>query len=203
MTPAVQTVVFDVGGVLLGWDPRALYRKLIPGEIAMEAFLSEVCTPAWNLEQDRGRSWDEGIAELLYLFPEQADLIKAYRDRWSEMLTGPIGGTIRLLARLDEAGVPCYALTNFSGEMFPGVRARHGFFARFKGIVVSGDEGVVKPEPAIYRHLTDRYGLDPRGILLIDDVEANLEGARHQGWQTHLFRSPELLEAELLGRGLL
>lgn len=203
MTASVRAVVFDVGGVLLGWDPRALYRKLIPGEQAMEAFLAEVCTPAWNLEQDRGRSWDEGVAELVYLFPQHADLIRAYRDRWNEMLTGPIGGTIRLLARLDEANVPCYALTNFSRETFPGVRARHAFFARFKGIVVSGDEGVAKPEPAIYRRLTDRYGLDPQDLLFIDDVEGNLEGARAQGWHTHLYQSPELLEAELVRRGLL
>jgi 2-haloacid dehalogenase len=195
--PPIRAVVFDVGGVLLGWDPRRLYRQLLPDEAAVEAFLGGVCPPEFNEELDRGRDWDEAIAARVAAFPHQADLVRAYRDRWGEMLTGPVAGTVRILERLHGAGMPLYALTNFSLRTWTLVRRDYAFFDRFLGIVVSGAEGVVKPDPAIYGILEARYGLEPAAILFIDDVEANVAAARARGWRALRFTSPEALEAEL------
>jgi 2-haloacid dehalogenase len=195
----VDAVVFDVGGVLLEWNPRHLYRELIPDETEIETFLAAVCNGAWNAELDRGRPWSEAIQERIALFPQYADLIRAYRERWEEMIPGQIDGTVRILERLDDAGVPVYALTNFSLETFAMVRDRYSFFQRFRGIVVSGAEGVIKPEPAIYRTLCDRYDLDPARILFIDDAEVNVDGARLCGWKAVRFTSSDALEKDLVG----
>lgn len=200
---SIQALVFDVGRVLVQWDPRHLFRALIPEVEARERFLAEVCPMAWNLELDRGRSWDEAIAERCAAFPEHATLIRAYRDRWEEMVPGAIPGTVRILEELHALGLPCYALTNFSVEMFERTLRRFPFFRCFDGIVVSGEEGLVKPDPCIYRRLTERYALDPARLLFIDDAEANVEAARACGWQAIHFLDAESLRAELLSRGVL
>lgn len=199
----VTNVVFDIGGVLIDWDPRYLYRKLLGDEAAVERLLTEVCTPEWNREQDRGRPWAVAVAELSARFPEQAELIAAYHARWDEMVAGPVAGTADLLADLRDRGVACYALTNFSVEMFDRVRRRFGFLGWFDGAVVSGAEGLVKPDPAIYRVLLDRYRLDPATTLYVDDLVANVTAARDLGMRARHFTSAAGLRADLVAHGLI
>lgn len=196
-------VVFDVGGVLIDWDPRYLYRQLLPDEEAVERFLAEVCTPEWNREQDRGRSWDEAVAQLSGRFPTHAPLIAAYRTRWLEMVSGEVAETVALLAALHEQQVPLYALTNFSTEKFAEIRARFGFFDWFRGIVVSGQEQLIKPDPRLYRVLLERYSLDPVRTVFVDDRGDNIAAARSLGMTGLHFTDPTGLRAGLLGLGLL
>lgn len=201
---AIDAVVFDLGGVLIDWDPRHLYRKLFPGdEAAMEGFLATVCTQEWNSRQDAGRSFTDGVAELTTRFPEHAALIAAYDTRWEEMIAGPIDGTLRLLEGLRRRQTPLFALTNWSADKFPVARRRFGFLAWFGGIVNSGEEGVIKPDPAIFRILIERHGVTPDTTLFIDDTAANVDAARGLGFQVHHFVLPEALGADLGRRGLL
>lgn len=203
-SPPIEAVVFDLGGVLIDWNPRHLYRSLFEDEAEMEAFLRDVCSPAWNLEQDRGRPFAEAIELLSAEFPAYATLIAAYFERWPEMLRGPIDDTVEILRELRDAGrVRLFALTNWSAETFHHALERFSFLEWFDGIVVSGREGLVKPDPAIYRLLTDRYGLDPGRTLFIDDVERNVEGARTAGLQAIHFECPAALRRELQERCLL
>lgn len=199
----VDAVVFDLGGVLIRWDPELLYRQLILDPAERHWFLTEVCSPAWNLDQDRGRPWAEGIALLTARFPDQAARIRAYRERWEEMVPGAIEGTVALLERLHARGLPLYALTNFHAETLALCRARFGFFQHFRGMLVSGEEGLVKPEAAFYRRLLDRHGLLAERCLFIDDVPANIQAARALGFQTHRFTTPEALGSDLESLGLL
>ncbi|MFQ5973200.1 MAG: HAD family hydrolase, partial [Alphaproteobacteria bacterium] len=155
------TVIFDIGGVLIDWDPRHLYRKLFDDEDAMEHFLATVCTPEWNAQQDEGRTVAEGTALLTERFPEHAALILAYYDRFGEMMNGPLEETVSLLGELRGAGTPLYALSNWSRETFPLARERFEFLDWFRGIVISGEEGVKKPDPRIYQLLLHRYRIDP------------------------------------------
>ena len=138
--PRVDTVVFDIGNVLIQWNPRNLYRRLIPDETEMERFLSEVCTDAWNLEQDRGRTWAEAVAERIALFPDHADLIRAYDTGWHEMVPGEVPGSRAVLEELHEAGVPLYAITNFSAEKFAEAVDRFPFLKLFRETIVSAHE---------------------------------------------------------------
>jgi FMN phosphatase YigB (HAD superfamily) len=149
----ISTVVFDVGNVLLDWNPRRLYRKIFGDADAMERFLAEVCTSEWNLELDRGLPFAEAVAERIARFPEHAAEIRAYDERWAEMSDGAIDGSVALLERLAERGAPLYALTNFSAEKFEEAYERFAFFERFEGIVVSGRVKLAKPDPEIYRLL--------------------------------------------------
>lgn len=197
----VRTVVFDLGGVLIDWNPRYLYRKIFDTEAEIDWFLSTVCTPDWNEQQDAGRPFAEGIAELTAAYPNHAAAIEAYFARWTEMLGGPIGGTVDLLKRLDARDVPLYALTNWSAETF-GHTAAYPFMDRFRGIVVSGREGVKKPDPAIFHLLLDRFGLAPAETLFIDDSPRNVVAAREIGLHAVRFESPERLRADLDAHGL-
>jgi 2-haloacid dehalogenase len=201
-TTAPRIAVFDIGGVLIDWNPRHLYRKLFENEAAMEDFLSTVCTPAWNLEQDRGRSWEEAVDLLVRRFPERAELIAAYHLRWEEMVPGPIPGTAGILKRLKARG-PVYAITNFSAEKLRLAQRRFDVLNRFDGMVVSGSVGLLKPDPAIYRCLLDGYGLDPAETLFIDDAEANILGARAVGMHAHHFTGSDSLLRHLRSSGLL
>ncbi|HYN38511.1 MAG TPA: HAD family phosphatase, partial [Rhodospirillales bacterium] len=199
-----SAAIFDVGGVLLEWNPRQLYRKLFNGEeAAMERFLAEVCTPAWNHRQDEGRTWAEATAELIARWPEQAALIEAYDARWAEMVSGPLSDTIALVEALKARGIPLYCLTNFSTEKFPLMRRRYDVFDLFDGIVVSGEIGMAKPDPAIFQHLLQRFGLAATACLFIDDVPANITTAQQLGIDTHLFRGAAALGHDLRQRGLL
>jgi 2-haloacid dehalogenase len=197
MTGRIRAVVFDLGGVLIDWNPRHLYRRLFDDEAAMERFLGEICSPAWNARQDAGRSWHEAVTTLAGEHPEQRDLILAYDERWPEMLGGPIGGTVDIVDDLHAAGIPLAVLSNWSAEKFPVAMERYGFLRRFGTIVISGEVGASKPDPRIYRHLLERTRFDPSSTLFIDDVPANLVVAEAHGMQTHLFRDPPTLRADL------
>jgi 2-haloacid dehalogenase len=202
MTDGAPIPVFDVGNVLIRWDPRRLFRKLIADPAAMEEFLAKVCHHEWNLEQDRGRPFAEGIAERIALFPDRADLIRAYDERWVETLGGPIDGSVAILEELRAKGVPTYAITNFSREKFVEARRLHPFLDNFDGIIVSAHERLIKPDPRIYALLCERYGLAPAACIFIDDSRANVEAARAYGMRAHHFEVPEVLRAELKTAGL-
>ncbi len=195
-------VVWDLGGVLIDWDPNHLYRKLIPDKDARERFLAEVCSPAWNHRQDAGRPFAEGIAELSAAYPGQASMIEAYFDRWDEMLGGPIEGSVAILEELAEAGVRQLALTNWSHETFPRARGQFPFLERFEGIVVSGEEGVAKPDPGVYGILLSRHDLSASTCVFVDDSARNVESAAGLGFDVIRFTSPADLRARLVARGL-
>jgi 2-haloacid dehalogenase len=195
-------VIFDLGAVLIDWNPRHLYRKLFDDETAMEAFLRDVCTPAWNAEQDRGRTWQEAIDLLVTEHPERRDLIQAYHDRWEEMLNGPIDGSIAILERLDQDGYELHALTNWSAETFPLARERYAFLERFRTILVSGEERLIKPDPAIFELMLERIGHAAERCLFIDDSAKNIETASRLGFDAIHFASPAKLEADLARRGV-
>ena len=200
---AIDAVVFDLGGVLIDWNPRYLFRKLLPDEAAIDRFLQTVCTPAWNAKQDAGRPFSEGVAELQAQWPEHAALIEAYHTRWIEMIGGPISETVDLLESLHRRGMPLYALTNWSAETFPLVRPLYAFFDRFAGIVVSGEEKLIKPDPAFYRILFNRYALRPERLVFIDDSEPNVETAGALAMDAIHYTSSAALRAALQARNLL
>ena len=190
-------VVFDVGNVLVRWDPRNLYRKIFDDEVRMEWFLANICTSEWNIEQDRGRGWDEAVALLVERHPDHEAPIRAFHERWHELIDGIFEDNVALLRRLREAGVPTYCITNFSGPKFREAQARFPFLAGFDGIIVSGDERVLKPDPAIYELLLSRYGLEAPDCVFIDDSAPNVAGARSIGMQAVQYREPMDLAAEL------
>ena len=172
-------VVFDLGGVLIDWDPRHLYRKLFAGdEAAMEQFLATVCTHEWNRCQDAGRSFAEGARLLKAEHPDKAELIDAYGARFDEMIAGPIAGSVEILAELRDRGIPLYGLTNWSAETYPAALQRFAFLRWFRGILVSGEVGLIKPDPRIFALLTERFAIEPHCAVYIDDVEANVAAAR-------------------------
>jgi 2-haloacid dehalogenase len=200
---ATKTIVFDLGNVLINWNPRNLYRKLFTDPAAMEHFLANICTAEWNLEQDRGRSWADAVSSLCARHPEHADLIAAYAARWEEMLDGPIHGTVEILRELKAARRPLYALTNWSAETFPRARERFEFLEWFDGIVVSGEVRLIKPDARIYRHLLESYGLAAGDTVFIDDSGVNVAGAEAVGITGLRFTSPEALRRDLAALGLL
>jgi 2-haloacid dehalogenase len=200
---AARNVVFDLGGVLVDWDPRHLYRKLIEDEAEMERFLAEVCTGEWNRRQDAGRPFAEAVAELAARRPEASRLIEAYWERWPEMLGGAIAGTVALVQELKVRRVPLYALSNWSAETWPHALTRFEFLGDFDGLVISGLEGVAKPDPAIFRLLRTRHGLDLAETLYFDDVEDNVRAARGLGLQAHRFLDAAGARRELRRAGLL
>ncbi len=195
-----KTIIFDLGGVLIDWDPRNLYGKLIADEGEVTAFLTNVCTPAWNAQQDAGRPLAEATAERTALFPEKKDLIEAYYGRWPEMLVGAIHETVDILRELKASGQSVYALTNWSAETFPIALGRYDFLHWFEGTIVSGDEKIAKPDPQIFHLLLNRYNLRADECLFIDDSKANIEAAKKIGFDTHHFLSPALLRQRLTGR---
>lgn len=199
---AAPVIIFDLGAVLIDWNPRHLYRKLFDDEVAMETFLAQICTPAWNAEQDRGRTWDEAVAGLSAEHPEHRDLITAYRDRWEDMLKGPIQGSVDILERMDSAGHELHALTNWSAETFPIARERYGFLQRFRTILVSGEERLAKPDPTIFTLMLQRIGHPAGRCLFIDDSAKNIEAAAALGFDAIHFSDPEQLQVELGKRAL-
>jgi 2-haloacid dehalogenase len=201
--PPIRAVVFDVGGVLLDWNPRHLYRKLFADHGEMELFLSEVCSPAWHAPHDRGVSTAASCAQLASRHPELSELIGAWSSRSEEMIGGVDAGSVDVLRAVRETGLPCYALTNMEAETYPLRLKRFPFLSWFDGTVVSGREGVANPEPAIFRRLLDRFGLTPSTTLMIDDTDENLVAASKLGIQTVLFRSSRQLRAELEVAGVL
>lgn len=201
---ARSIAVFDLGGVLIDWNPRYLYRQLFDGDdAAMERFLAEICNNDWNVQQDAGRPFAEACALLVEHHPEQKHLIEAYRARWIEMLAGPIHGTVDILRELRDRGTPLYALTNWSAETFPLARERYDFLHWFQATVVSGVEKLVKPDPRIYRLLIERHGIDPAASVYIDDNPVNARVATDLGLHGIHFTGPNALRDDLERVGLL
>ena len=197
-----NAVVFDLGGVLIHWDPRLLYRKMLPTEAEVEQFLSTVCTLEWDAQQDAGRPLDEGIAELVSRFPDQTLLIEAWRGRFAEM-TLPIRGSVEVLRELRERGVTLYALSNWGADEFDAIRDLFPFLDWFSGILISGKVGLVKPDRKFFDLLVREYQLNPAEVAFIDDLTPNVEAARQLGFQSILFSSPAGLREELARIGLL
>lgn len=199
-----SVAVFDLGGVLIDWNPRHLYRKLFHGdEAAMEHFLATVCTHSWNLRQDAGRPFSEGCAELKALYPGQAELIDAWFERYDEMMAGPISDTVEILAELRVRGVPLYALSNWSAETFPIALKRFDFLQLFRGTLLSGEARLLKPDPRLFRLFCETFAIDPTQAVYIDDLAPNVEAATALGMHGIRFTDPPALRGELVKLGLL
>lgn len=197
-------VIFDVGRVLYDWDPRILYRRLIADDRALDAFVRDVVTTEWHFQHDAGRDFADTSAELVALYPQHRDLIAAWGPRFGESIGDPIPGMHELVAELDSAGVPLFAITNFSHEFWPPFRAREAvLFDRFRDVVVSGKEKLVKPDPAIYALALARFGLKPGDAVFIDDNRANVDAAAALGIHALHFTDEVALRPQLRALGLL
>jgi 2-haloacid dehalogenase len=199
---AARSVLFDLGGVVLTWEPSRAYAEVLDPSAA-EAFLARIDFPTWNRGHDAGRSFDVGEQELLDRFPDDEAAIRAYRRNFGATLTGLVPGTGAVLAELQQASVTCAALTNWSAETFPVARRRFGLLRRFAGILVSGEERLAKPDPAIFALALERFDLDPAGCVFVDDSPANVEAATALGLTGLLFTDATRLRADLQTAGLL
>ena len=201
----IENIIFDLGGVLLDWNPEYLYAKIIEDDQEkMDWFLQNICTTEWNMEQDAGRSFKEGTDLLLDQYPQYESWIRAFYVRWNEMLKGDINDTVLTLNKLNALSeLKLYALTNWSVETFPIAEARFPFFKLFEGIVVSGMENTRKPFPQIYQILLNRYQLEAEKCLFIDDNKDNVEAARLMGMAAIHFNRPDQLNEELHQMGIL
>ena len=200
----IDTLVFDLGGVLIDWNPEYLYNKIFPNEEERRWFLSTICTPVWNEEQDGGRSLAEGTEQLVLQYPEHEASIRAYYDRWQEMMGGPIHETVEIFRELKfKTRLKLYALTNWSAETFPVALELYDFLHWFDGRLVSGEEKVRKPFPVIYRLLIERFGIQPERAIYVDDNIRNVLPARDLGFVGIHFRTPQLFREELKELGVL
>ncbi|MEM1326325.1 MAG: HAD family phosphatase [Bacteroidota bacterium] len=194
----IETIVFDLGGVLIDWNPRYVYRQLFDDEAKMEYFLEHITTSDWNEEQDAGRPLAEATELLVKQHPEWEEMIRAYYGRWEEMLGGVIEGTRNILKQIKESKkYRLYALTNWSAETFPVALERYDFLQWFEDILVSGEEKMRKPQPEFYQLMLDRFKVNPATTIFIDDNLRNAEAARAMGIYTIHFQSPAQLKKEL------
>jgi 2-haloacid dehalogenase len=197
-------VVFDLGGVLIDWNPRYLYRKLFDGnDAAMEHFLATVCTSSWNEEQDAGRTLAEAGTSLKLLHPSHAAMIDAWFERYDEMLAGPIVGTVDILAELRTSGLPLYALSNWSAETFPIALKRFEFLKWVRGVLLSGEAKLLKPDPRFFELFLETFAIDPAHAVYIDDLRPNVEAATALGMHGIVFTDPPTLRGELARLGLI
>lgn len=199
----IEAVVFDVGRVLVQWDLRCLYAKLVPDADELEWVLANVVTEAWHFEHDAGRDLSEMVEERKRAFPDHAHLVDAYATRFAETIPGPVPGSHAIVRELAQGGVPLYAITNFAAPFWAEYRAGEPLFDLFGDIVVSGVEKIAKPAPEIFHRAARRFGHAPAAMLFIDDNPANIEAARALGWQVHLFKDAAQLRADLCERRLL
>lgn len=199
-----DTIIFDLGGVLIDWNPDYVYRTIFNDETKMREFYEEICTSEWNEEQDAGRGLKEATEELVARYPHEEKNIRAYYDRWEEMLKGEIEGTVKVLEKIkDREDLKLYALTNWSHETFPVALKRFEFLQWFHGRLVSGEEKMRKPFVEIYELLLKRYNINPHTAVYIDDNERNLKPAKELGLYTIHFKSPHQLEEEFVKLGIL
>lgn len=199
----MKDIVFDFGGVLVDWNPRHLYKKVFASAEEMEWFLGNVCTPAWNAQQDGGRSFAQAVSELKVEYPKYAAQIEDFYNRWDETLAGPIKGAVEILRELKSKGLRIYGLTNWSAETFPIAFERFDFFKLLDGIVVSGEEGLIKPDPEIYKRLLQRFDLQAPNCIFIDDNAGNIAAAKALGFEGIVFTTALELRQELTRRGIL
>lgn len=202
MSSTVKAVVFDVGRVIVQWDLRYLFAKLIEDEDRLDWFLANVVTEEWHFEHDAGRPLSDMVPERKARFPDHAELIDAYAERFLETIPGPVAGTAELIRALDKSGVPLFAITNFGADFWEMFRPTQPVLNHFRDIVVSGQEQLAKPDPAIFRLAQQRFGHAPEEMLFIDDNPANIAAAKQEGWQVHHFVCAPGLAADLQGRGL-
>ena len=203
MPSTIKAIIFDFGGVLVGWHPHNLYKDYFPDTASMDAFLDEIDFYAWNAEQDKGRPFAEAVAVHSAKFPHRADLIKAYADNWINSITGMNDGVVDLLYRLKEKSYPVYGLSNWSSETFPLVSDKFTFLKDLDKVVLSGAVKMIKPEPEIFHYLLNRIPENAEECLFIDDSLPNIKTAQSLGFQTVHFRSADDLEYELKERKLL
>lgn len=198
MTSNIKAIVFDFGNVLLEWNPRHVYRRYFPNdEEAMERFFQEVRFMEWNAQQDKGRTFAEGVADLSKEFPHYSELIQAYHDNWIDSIGASFAGTVEIMKRLKKAGYPLYGLSNWSAETFPYAREKYDFFDLLDDIVISGEVGSIKPEPEIFEIMLRNIGKPANQCLFIDDSLTNIQQAQKMGFATVHFESAEQLENEL------
>ncbi|HEX8366743.1 MAG TPA: HAD family phosphatase [Allosphingosinicella sp.] len=197
-------VVFDVGNVLYGWDPEAFLARQLPDDAARLRFIEDVRLWEWHDSLDGGRAYDEAAAELVGKFPEYAHLLAAWGERFGETISEPVPGSHDIVVELGERGVPLFAITNFSADFWPPFHERErSFFSRFRDIVVSGEEKLLKPDPALYLRALRRFGLEPAEALFVDDRAINVDGAEAVGMHGHLFTDAASLRCRLEAEGLL
>lgn len=201
--PAVDAVVLDIGGVLMDWDPRHLFNTLIEDEQDREWFLAEVCGPQWNRRQDEGRRWADAVAQAVADHPECEAWIRAYDERWLDTIAGLYDDTAAVLRDLHDSAAPVYALTNFSEEKWRLACGQYDLLTSFDGVVVSGEERLAKPDPAIYRLLIERFELEPTRTFFTDDLQQNVRAARAEGLDAEVFTGAETLREQLTARGVL
>jgi len=200
----MNTVLFDLGAVLVDWNPRYLYRPLFNGdEEAMERFLAEIAPPWWNLEIDAGKTFEQAVTERIRAHPEHAGMIALWRDGWEKMLRDEIAGSVEILGELRSKGHRLHALTNWSAETFPIARRRFEFLEWFEDIVVSGEVGLAKPDPRIFALTIERCRLEPARTVFIDDNPRNVEAGRNAGMHALHFSDPDQLRADLTRLGML
>lgn len=200
----IKAIIFDYGNVLLEWNPRHVYNRYFPNDPeGMENFLQEVDFMGWNAKQDKGRTFQEGVASLSAKFPQYKHLIQAYHDRWKDSIGNAHWGTVEILKELKEKGYPLYGLSNWSAETFPYAREKYDFFELFDDMVISGQVGYVKPEPEIYHLMLEKIGRPPQECLFIDDSLANIQQAQKMGIETIHYESSKQLAGELKSIGLL
>ena len=192
-----KTVIFDLGGVLVDWNPRYFYRSVFNDDEKMEDFLSSCCNSEWIVAMDAGITAKENIARGQKACPKYAKELALYDEGWYSMFGGAIEGTVEILKNLKRAGTPLYALTNWSAEKFPWAKENFPFFNLFDGIVVSGEEKIIKPNPEIYKRLLNRYNLKAENCIFIDDSPTNVAAARALGMEGIVFVSPLSLKKQL------
>lgn len=200
---AAKAVLWDIGNVIVRWNPRTLYDKFFEEPAEADRFLSHVCTMEWHLAHDLGVTFADNRAPLLALYPEYAEAIHAWESRWWDMFSGAIPETEAAIEALHQAGVPQYGVTNMSHETFPGTIAMSPAFARLKDYVVSAHVGLMKPDPAFYALACRQFGLTPREVLFFDDSPANIAAAQAFGFDAHHFTDPSAVRPALEARGLL
>jgi 2-haloacid dehalogenase len=198
----IHHLVFDLGNVLIRWDPEKPFLKLIPDEAERYRFLNEICSPAWNHQQDRGRGWREAEDELIARFPQHEAMIRSYRRLWPEMIPGVFEDSVAIVERLIDSGLDVTALTNWAADTFELARARFPFLARFRGVTVSAQVGLAKPEAAIFRHHSETFGLVPERTLFLDDNPENVRAARDLGWRAEVFTDAQSLQADIARYGI-
>jgi len=204
MAKTIKTVVFDLGAVLIKWDPRNLYRKIFQDESEMEAFLRDVCNFDWNEQQDAGRSIAEANRVLIEQFPTQKENIEIFYGRWTEMLDGAIDGTVEILKEIKDAGkYQLLVLSNWSAETYPFAQKQFDFLNWFDGKIISGQYGIKKPDPKIYHMLEEKFGIDFATSIFIDDSQRNVDAGNALGLHSILFKNPEQLRRDLESIGVL
>ncbi|WP_299867772.1 HAD family phosphatase [uncultured Hoeflea sp.] len=200
--PPIRHIVFDIGKVLIHYDPNIPYSRLIPDASERAAFFDTVCTAEWNLEQDRGRDWTEAEALLIAEHPEKTELIRAFRTHWHEMVSHAYDNSVDIMLDLIQQGRDVTMLTNFAADTFKQAQQMYPFLKTPRGVTVSGEVGLLKPDRAIYETHVKSFDLEPAACLFIDDSQANVDGAIAAGWQAVWFNGAEQLRADLVRLGV-